>query len=260
MSLAIDLKEQFETDGFCYTPTAIPAELVQRVIPQMEAVIDGRFGTGVEPLACHFSPTDPPEKLKKVDQPHLADRTILEFISHPQIGRWAADITGAGMIQVWAVQLLVKPPGGSSLGNIGWHQDMQHWKTWWKGEVFTAWVAVSDVSEQSGPMRYVVGSHRWGLNTNPSFFRDQDRESQREAIPKPAGVDWREDPALLTAGHASFHHPLCYHGSGPNVSASPRRSFAIHLRTENSEPLDSANQYYNAHLDNPDVCPVIFQR
>lgn len=252
------LRSQFEADGFCFTPPILPAELVARVIPRMDAVIEGEYETGVAPHARRWNPGDPPEKLRKIDQPHLSDRTIFELISHPAIGRWAAAITGARRVQVWAVQLLLKPPGGSELGNIGWHQDMQHWKGWWRGEVFTAWVALGEISPECGPMSFVRGSHRWGLNEAKSFFLDPDHAAQQEAIPRPEGAVWEEAPALLSAGGVSFHHALIYHGSRPNRSDRPRRSFAVHLRTEQSWPMDTASIYYNANLDEPGVCPVIY--
>jgi hypothetical protein len=253
------LRSQFEADGFCLTPPVIPAGLIERVVPRMDAVIAGEYETGVEPVSRRWSPGDPPEKLCKIDQPHLCDRTIFELISHPTIGRRAAAITGARRVQVWAVQLLLKPPGGSALGNIGWHQDMQHWKGWWRGEVFTAWVALGDITPECGPMSFVRGSHRWGLNEAKSFFLDPDHEAQQEAIPRPGGAAWEESPALLSAGGVSFHHALIYHGSRPNCSDRPRRSFAVHLRTERSWPLDTASHYYTAHLNEPDVCPVIHE-
>ena len=254
-----DLRNRFSEDGFCFTSSVIPKELLDRVIKQMDAVIDGEFETGVPPQSYAYEPDDPPEKLRKVNQPHLADRTILELVSHPEIGRWAAAITGAELVQVWATQLLLKPPGGSDLGNVGWHQDMQHWTKWWEGEVFTAWVAISDVEPERGPMRFVRGSHHWGLNTNPSFFHDPDHEMQREQIPVPEGAAWEEVPAILSAGCISFHHRHTYHGSGPNLSDKPRRSFAVHIRTEKAEPVDRVSQYYNQHLDDPAFCPVIYE-
>ena len=70
--------------------------------------------------------------------------------------------------------------------------------------------------------------------------------------------------AVLPPGAGSFHHRLTYHGSGPNTSSGPRRSFAIHLRTQNSEladlsPLPVEEAAYLSYLDDPELCPVIYR-
>jgi len=248
-------RAQYERDGYCFAPTIIPPELIERVIPRMDAVIAGEYETSVPPHSRRWNPGDNEGTLCKIDQPHLSDGTISELIGYSEIGRWAAGITGAKYIQAWAVQLLYKPPGGEQLGNVGWHQDKQYW-SYWEGEVFTAWVALSNVTEASGPMRFVQGSHKWGLRDGGDFF-GSDHEAQRQAIQIPAGEAWEEIPAILPPGGVSFHHPLTLHGSGPNRSTFPRRSFAIHLRTEKSRPI--AENYYVSHLDDQTVCPIIYQ-
>lgn len=249
---------QFERDGFCFAPPLIPQDLIDRVIPRMDAVIAGEYETGIPPHALHFSEADGPEKLRKVDQPHLCDRTILEFISHPALGEWAARLVGAERIQAWAIQLLVKPPGGGRGGVVGWHQDKHYWP-YWEGEVFTAWVAVSEVTPEMGPMRFVRGSHEWGFLPGGDFFGAADAE-QLAGMAVPAGARWEEVPALLAPGAASFHHKLTLHASGPNLSDRPRRSFAIHLRTEKSTPVPSAdyNCYYIENLEDPVMAPVLY--
>lgn len=252
--------EQFRRDGFCITPPIISADLIQRVIARMDAVIAGEYETGVPPHWRTWNPGDDENKLRKIDQSHLSDRTILELISHPAIGQWAAAITGAKFIQAWATQLLLKPPGGSESGNVGWHQDRQYWQRWWEeeSEVFTAWVAISDVTADSGPMRFVRGSHRWGFLGKGDFF-GTDHEAQRKEMPIPEGETWEEVPAILPPGAVSFHHRLTLHGSGPNRSSAPRRSFAIHLRTERSWPVPGSTEYYVSHLDDPLFAPVIYR-
>lgn len=250
---------KYERDGFCLIDSIIPHELVQRVLPHMDAVMAGEYETGIAPMRM-WNPGDDELKIRKIDQPQVADRTIFEFITHPAIGRWAAAITGARMVQLWAVQLLYKPPGGAESGSIGWHQDRQYWTTWWEpdSEVFTAWVAVGDVAMESGPMLFVPGSHRWGFLNQGDFFAS-DHELQREQIEVPPGEQWQEVPALLPAGGLSFHHRFTYHGSGPNLSSQPRRSFALHLRTEKSRPVANSQEYYVARLNDPEVSPVLYE-
>ncbi len=252
------VKGRFEKEGFCITPPIIPKELIERVIPHMEAVARGEYETGVEPHAIHFKPEDGPEKIKKVDQPHLCDRTILEFVSHPSIGEWAARLMDAEWVQVWAVQLLIKPPGCGAKGLVGWHQDKHYWP-YWEGEPFTGWVAVSDVPEESGPVRYVTGSHKWGYLEGGDFYGSDD-ESQRDKIQLPEGAEWNETSAVMSAGQTVFHHRHTFHGSGPNYSEKPRISFAIHLRTNKTKPLYDATdrEYYITDLDDPIKAPVIY--
>ncbi len=225
---------QYERDGFFIAPPVIPAELLARVRPRIAAVYAGEYETGLAPAGNPQGSKEPPTSLVKIDNAHRSDRTILELISHPAIGRWAAAITGAKMIQVFASQMLIKPPGGRDTGSVGWHQDQEYWEPALEGELFTAWVAISDVTAASGPMRFVHGSHHWGLLKAGDFFSGKLDALKQRIQEKSDGHAWRESAAVLAPGAVSFHHRLTVHGSGPNVAAEPRVSFAIHLRTEKS--------------------------
>lgn len=257
-----DAGEQYRREGYFYSPPIIPADLIERVTASMDAVMDGVYETG-EPPRRSWNPGDDPKRIRKIDQAHLSDRTIYELASHPAIGHWAAALLGAKRVQLWASQMLYKPPvslagsDGGVTGNVGWHQDKQYWK-YLEGELFTAWVAVSDVTGASGPMRFLRGSQRWGLLDSGDFF-GHDHEAQRKDIPVPEGESWEEVEAVLRPGAVSFHDRHTYHASGPNVSDAPRRSFAFHLRTENARPVEGRTDYYVQHLDDPAYCPVLYE-
>ena len=75
----------------------------------------------------------------------------------------------------------------------------------------------------------------------------------------PADEDWQEEPALLPCGGLSVHHCLTFHGSGANVAGVPRWSLAVHLRDERVEPVEGDDNYYTAHLDDPQICPVMYE-
>ena len=250
---------QFARDGFFIGPPVVPSELIQRVIPHIESVLTGKYETGREPIR-RWNPGDSPTRIRKINDAHVSDRTIFEFVTHPEIGRWAAAITGARMVQIWASQLLYKPPGGDIAGQVGWHQDFMYWKETWEAasELFTAWVAVSDVKLESGPMCFVPGSHRWGYLNAGDFF-NSDRDRTRDQIQVPRGETWREVPAILPPGALSFHQRLTYHASGRNVSPSPRISFALHLRTEKSAPVAGCTDHYITNLGDPQAAPIIYR-
>ncbi|MBV9468624.1 MAG: phytanoyl-CoA dioxygenase family protein [Abitibacteriaceae bacterium] len=258
----MNIKTQYQADGFYLaTEPIIPADLVERAGQGMDAIRRGEYDTGKPPADSMWNPGDDPNKLCKIEQPQFANRAIRELVSHRELGRVAAAITGASMVQVWWVQLLDKPPinpNAPQPTNIGLHQDRFYWRSWEEGsELFTAWVAISDVREDCGPMKFIRGSHCWGFRNQGDFFA-QDVEAQRRAIDLPAGAVWEEVAAVLPPGGASFHDCLTFHGSGPNLSGYPRRSFALHMRTQNSRPVDNKREGLTQFIDNLAVCPVIY--
>ncbi|NKB71927.1 MAG: hypothetical protein GKR89_33035 [Candidatus Latescibacteria bacterium] len=251
-------RPQYERNGFFLTPPLLPADLIADAIERMDAVKDGHYETGIEPQGRSLAPGETLDKLCKIDQAHRCDNTIRQLLTHPAIGQWAAALTGAEMVQIWASQLLIKPPGGDS-GHVGWHQDRQYWSYWQKdSQLFTAWIALSEVDADSGPMCHVRGSHRWGFLDQGNFF-GQDQAALKEGIDVPEGEEWDEVPALLPAGAVSFHDRFTYHGSHANRSNRPRRSFAMHLRTERAQPRPDADAYYIQHLDDEAHAPVIYR-
>lgn len=252
----------YQEDGFCICPgPLIPQDVVERAIAGMDAIRAGQYDTGIPPRPSRWNPGDDPNALCKIEKPQIASRAIMELVSHPALGEKAAEITGATAVQVWWVQLLYKPPslpGQQPRTNIGWHQDYNYWGAWEENsELFTAWVALSDVTPDTGPMNFVAGSHRWGLSTE-SDFQSQEYDALRETIRNAHGKEWREVPAILPPGGASFHQKLTFHGSGPNLSSLPRRSFAVHMRTENSRPKEDLRQGLTAFIDDPTFCPIVF--
>jgi hypothetical protein len=280
----VKARAQYEADGFyIHSQPIVPAECVHRAIAGMDAVRAGEYDTGVPPQPSPWNPGDDPRKLCKIEMPQVASRAIMELIRHPALGELAAAITGASWVQVWWVQLLYKPPATEAAPtNVGWHQDRHYWQVWEGAEgtppraltgegftpsargpdgsgLFTAWVALSDVTRASGPMRFVRGSHRWGYLGGSDFY-GQDHASQQAAFPLPEGALWEEVEAVLPPGGVSFHHNLTLHASGPNRSDVPRRSFALHMRTERSRPVEDRRHGLTAFIDDPSYCPVIYER
>ncbi len=265
MSLAIDYptvtREQYERDGFVIlNRPLIPSGLLQRAIEGMDAIRRGEYDTGRTPQPSVWNPGDDPNALCKIEMPQMANRAILELVSHPAIGAAAAAATGAHTVQVWWVQLLYKPclpPDVTAKTNVGWHQDRHYWGQWEPGsELLTAWVALSDVTPSSGPMVFVRGSNTWGLQRGSDFFAQTDI---RSSFQSPAGKTWEETPAVLPPGGFSLHHNLTIHGSGPNMAGAPRRGFAIHLRTDKSKPVGDKREGLTAFIDDPSACPVIYR-
>ncbi len=252
-------------DGFYIHPQpVIPQTMVDAAIVGMDEVRKGRYNTGTPPQPSQWQPgDDAATKLGKVEMPQLANHAIMALLQEPALGELVAQVTGAKALQIWWVQLLYKPTTlvNSATGpGIGWHQDRHYWRIWEEGsELFTAWVALSDVTADAGPMRFVRGSHSWGYVEGQSDFQNQaDQAALRQQIQGTTGQGWEEVAAILPPGGVSIHHNLTYHGSSTNYSGAPRRSFAIHMRTEKSCPTSGVREGLTRFIDNLDYCPVIY--
>ncbi|HEY3233924.1 MAG TPA: phytanoyl-CoA dioxygenase family protein, partial [Polyangiaceae bacterium] len=155
--------ESLRRNGYCLLPNLLRPTLIADASAAMDEVIAGTYETGLPPSTREWNPGDDPRKLIKINEPHLCDRRIRALVCCPELGRALAGSMEARTIQVWAVQLLVKPPaghnGGSDLGvapgfraaleagKVGWHQDRQYWTYWTPdSEVFTAWIALSELT------------------------------------------------------------------------------------------------------------------
>ncbi len=252
---------QYERDGYCiHAEPVLPREVVEQARAGMDSVRRGAYDTGEGPQPSPWNPGDDEAVLCKIEMPQLASRAIHALVSHPALGKWAAEVTGAQWVQVWWVQLLYKPPSAADAPkvSVGWHQDRHYWGAWENdSELFTAWVALSDVNSDSGPMRFVRGSHRWGLLPGGDFF-GQDLNAQQRAIALPKEACWEEQDALMAAGGASVHDSLTLHASGANSSGQPRCSLAVHLRSDRSNPREGRREGLTRFIDDPQRCPIIY--
>ena len=253
--------EQYLADGFFIVDQPVlPRDIVEAAVAGMDEVRHGRYGRGDEPNGSNWKPGDDPNQLCKIENPQRANQAIYDLVSHPALGELAVRVTGGAMIQVWWTQLLYKPsspPSAQAHTNIGWHQDRDYWTSWQKdSQLFTAWFALSDVQADCGPMTFLRGSNHWGHLVGGSDFFGQDLQEQQRNL-EAHGHAWDPTPVLLPAGGVSFHDRLTFHASEANVSDTPRRSLAIHMRTEKSAPVDEPHDL-TAYLDNPCINPVIY--
>lgn len=254
--------ERFAQDGFyIHAEPIMTADLLARAAQGLTDVRNGVYETGVAPIGRNWKRGDDPTVLAKLDNAHWSSAALFDALVESRLGELAGAVTGAEWVQIWALQGLYKPPsaGRTNRANVGWHQDQTYWASIFEdgSELLTAWLALSDVSQQSGPMQFVVGSHTWGALDGDFFEQDQDVNRSRIALPE--GEHWMEATDVLPAGGVSFHHRMLLHGSNQNVSSRPRMSMAVHLRTERSAPRMPL-QPLTSDLDDPRRCPVIFRR
>lgn len=250
------LRRRYADDGFCATPSLLPPHLVEEANVAAEAVAAGQSDTDLMPRLRERERGDGPQRLVKIAEPHNASRVLRDVIAYPGMWEVVAAVIGAKALQVWAVDLFIKRPTDTPVGNIGWHQDGP-FAPYWQGDIFTVWIALSAVSATASPLRYVRGSHRLGPLGKSDLF-ETDLDPARTGLPLPDGFRWQEVAAELPPGGAALHHRDTLHASGPNRSPQPRRSLAIRVRTNRCTLIgaDGADRVA-AHLHDAALAPIV---
>ena len=270
--MATDLdgaRASYKEHGYWLSPVLFDAGEVERFRAATARVIAGDYRGSRPPTLClPFEPSE--HDLRKIDNAWWADPDLAALATDPRIATVAAALLDAPSVRLWQDQLLYKPPGGPAETTIGWHQDWASWDTVASHDAFvTAWVAFDDVDDENGAMQMIPGSHAWGLVPGGSNFFATDRDAQLAAF----GERGAAAPAsmVMGAGQVSFHHPLTFHGSGPNTSDRLRRSLAVHFVDASVRAVSREGiwQHYNlalfqergGKLDEPyrfdDLCPTV---
>ena len=247
------------SNGFFFTEKLFSTEQTTAAREALWDVIQGNYETGTEPENRFWNPGDSPKSIIKIDKPHLSSSALFDLITETNFGKELARITGATMVQAWHTQAVWKPSGGGQEGNAGWHRDIQYWPFWKPEGVFTAWIALTDVFQDSGPVRYIVGSNHWPPVEGLDFF---DKEiTKQETLLENSNKDYQVAEATIKEGAVSVHTSKSYHSSIANISGSPRVGMVVHFCTDRAERVPVSGDYsdYLEMARSESVCPVIYR-
>jgi hypothetical protein len=225
-----DVAEYWER-GYWISPKLIDDRRIARTRDALDRLFAGqRDGDGWYFEDGLGVPADP-LALKRVINAWWVNDEIRDLVMDPMIGRIAGSLMRVGGVRLWADQALVKPGSGPSAdttaGNIGWHQDKSYWHISSTDNMITAWIALQDTDLTNGGMRTLVGSHKWNLVPGSDRFYDRDLGKLRDEFSSRVG-SWVDEPCILRAGQASFHHSLCFHASETNKTHAPRMAVVGH--------------------------------
>ncbi len=225
------LTRWFDDHGWAAADASIFAwgktEQLQRIRAAFdEVVVAGIYSTGHRPHGVNnFG-----DKLIKVSNAWLANDVIAEVVRDKHLAQLACDMLGVEELYLWADSLYWKAPyARGEQGQIGWHQDKQYWQTSSTEKMITACIALYDTKPGMGGLRFADGSHRWGLVGGSDAISAGENAEPHARPPVPPGRIWSEICPEMPAGSVTFHHCLTFHGSGPNLAETPRRSITIHM-------------------------------
>ena len=203
---ATDHRLKFERDGFIFP------------IPVLNQAEVSRCQTEIDHLEDHYGCPLPPAS---VIQPHIHFPWAWELAHHPKVLAAVETILGPDIL-VHSSSIFKKHP--QKPGFISWHQDGYYWQLN-PPLLVTAWMALTESTQDNGCMRVFPGSHKKGnLPHREIRHADNMLGTGLTLIKAP------ETPSValeLKPGTMSMHHLDLVHGSGANQSNGVRTGFAV---------------------------------
>jgi len=164
----------------------------------------------------------------------LIDDAFHDVLWHPAITTKAVQLLGVERLRFWHDQVFYKPPRHP--GVVTWHQDYSYWTRATPAGHLTCWIGLDDSTEENGCLKYVPGSHRWGLLPRISLTKDMD--AVKEFLTPEQAEAFRPASMVVKAGECTFHHSHTVHGSYSNRSDRPRRGVVLNFMRPDTRCAD----------------------
>ena len=162
---------------------------------------------------------------------HVREPWAAELVRIPCVLDAVEDLIGSDIL-IFNATFFIKNPGTDQI--TAWHQDATYFGMQ-PYEHVTAWIALSEASEESGCMNFVVGSSGFGqLHHAPQMVSGSVNHGS-QAIAE-SFDDSNVAAAPLKTGQFSFHHTLVIHSSEPNRSQDRRIGFRHQLHSSPCTP------------------------
>jgi ectoine hydroxylase-related dioxygenase (phytanoyl-CoA dioxygenase family) len=153
----------------------------------------------------------------------------------------AARLLGTPSVRLYHDQALFKPAGAD---RTPWHQDRYYWPLNTDLTV-TMWLALVDVDEEMGPMRFASGSHRAAALGDLAISAETDRRLAALIADRHWPV-WSEP---LRAGDATFHSGGTLHSALANRSDRVREVLTVIYYAAGTRAAAPANDNQRVDLE-----------
>lgn len=141
------------------------------------------------------------------------DADFQQQMHNPVVAELACQLIGCEKVRVLHDHLIAKPPRQGN--TIPWHRDLPNWPVR-EPRLLSVWLALDDVTVDSGAMRFMPGGHKEPMTQSIDFLNDTKEwgDREKEAV-----------PVEVPAGWAVVHHCLSWHTSPPNNTDGWRRAY-----------------------------------
>jgi non-heme Fe2+,alpha-ketoglutarate-dependent halogenase len=155
---------------------------------------------------------------------HLVCPWVCELVHNPALLDVIERLIGPDIL-CWSATFFAKEAGSD--GYVGWHQDIHYWGLDPAEEVVTAWLGLTDASEDNGCMFFVPGSHRGGDRPHQRLPDTSNMLLGSQEVSLCESEQAQRRAVVLQPGQFSVHHARLLHGSYGNLSQRPRIGLSI---------------------------------
>ena len=206
-------KKQYWKDGFLSPITFVNLEEAQKLRNELEKIETDYRDVKMARTLNTFKRMDAqcviPLAYKIASTPKLLD--VIEGVLGPDI-------------MLYGAEFFIKEANTPHI--VTMHQDLTYWGLGSTDKMVTAWMALSDVTVESGCMQFVAGSHKNKILPHQDTFSENNLLSRGQEIQVEVSDNDKTD-IILNPGQFSLHHGRMIHGSGPNSSFDRRIGFVI---------------------------------
>ncbi|MGW3465198.1 phytanoyl-CoA dioxygenase family protein [Streptomyces olivaceoviridis] len=231
--LTAQQRDDFRDKGFIGPLTLMSVAEMEALRPQLAAVMDT---PGLAPapsaeqaagrLASLVADRGGESPVPYIECRHLDSPLVHRLCTHPVLLSAARALYGEDLL-LWRSTFIAKAPGGPA---FQWHQD-------WGGVYapgeeyglepplhFTFWIAISDVTEDSGCLKFASGTRAvlparpQGPGARATLMMDEEQVDQDSVVSMP-----------LRPGQCAVFTDRAVHASGLNTSGSQRLGLAVRL-------------------------------
>ena len=221
MELTREQRDTYRSKGWLVVEGVIPPEQVEWAAQRALDIAQGLISAGSTNYQADRSPDGTVVLPRKLESPFQRDAALGRVVLNSDVPDLIRQLIGADPL-FFSDQIFFKPPRHGSIKH--YHQDNAYFHMSPPDHAITAWVAMDDVDEGNGCLRYIDGSHLGPiLDAKPVPGQEYD------LMPDPSEIDLtKESLAPVKKGGVVFHHSQVLHGSAVNTSDRWRRGYATH--------------------------------
>jgi len=226
ISISADIIAAYEADGVAVLRGAISDDWISLLREGVDQIM-----AEPGPLSKNYAE---PGKGKFFTDHHMNQRneTFARFMMDSPALDIAARMMKAGRLNYVDEHLLVKEPGTEN--PTYWHQDQPYFEV--TGNQFASlWIPLDPVTADTGAMKFVRGSHRWGKMYRPiriGLGEIVEESDELDGLAPDIDAESGKHDILMFEmgpGDCLFFHGVVLHGANPNNSSIVRRR-ALSLR------------------------------